>query len=82
MLRGQSVGLTFTKPLKPTRQIHPYAGDLNRPNPLRDNVFPFQNMCLTVVHEEKHEYGYTSNKSYSLWNDTCSEMGKYCHAGD
>ena len=38
-------------------------------------------LCPTVVHEKTHEFGYNSNKeSYSLGNDTWSEMGKHCHA--
>ena len=34
-----------------------------------------------VEHEKTHEYGCTLNKqSYSLGNDTWSEMGKHCNA--
>ena len=33
-----------------------------------------------VAHEKTHEYGFIFNKeSYSLGNDTWSEMGKHCH---
>ena len=38
-------------------------------------------LCLTVAHEKTHEYGCASNKeSYSLGNNTWSEMGTHCHA--
>ena len=53
--------------------------------PISDHVsFPRVSfLCPTVVHEEIYEYGYTLNKeSYSLGNDTWSEMGKHCHAAD
>ena len=37
-------------------------------------------LCLTVAHENSHGYGCTLNKeSYSLRNDTWSEMGKHCN---
>ena len=33
-----------------------------------------------VAHEKTHEYGFIFNKeSYTLGNDTRSEMGKHCH---
>ena len=49
--------------------------------PISDHVSRVSFLCLMVVHEKAHEYGYTSNKeSYSHGNDTWSEMGKLCHA--
>ena len=40
-------------------------------------------LCLLVAHEKTHEYGFIFNKeSYSLGNDTWSEMGKHCHAAE
>ena len=54
------------------------------------NVFPFQTtchrvkfLCPTVVHEDKYMVVFIPQiESYSLENDTWSDMGKHCHTAD